>query len=108
MRHYFQHVGNPGYGAIGEEVPPPYVQEESAPLQLHQEALQPDRNLVALPEDEPPVENLYANLDQVAILTHIRYGLKRKTSRSGSSSLNFYHLYNLRDNFLFEPKFVMA
>ena len=65
-------MGNPGYGAIGEEAPPPYQQEEPASPQLRQEALQPDGHLVALPTEDPPAEPIYDNLEQVAILVHTR------------------------------------
>ena len=64
-------MGNPGYGAIGEEVLPPYEQEEPAsPLPRH-EALRPDGHLVALPADDPPVVPIYDNLEQVSGLVHI-------------------------------------
>ena len=70
MRHYFQQVVNPGYGAIGEEALPPYQQEEPASPQLHQEALRPDGHLVALPTEDPPVEPTYDNLEQVKSFLH--------------------------------------
>ena len=65
-------MGNPGYGAIGEEAPPPYQQEEPAPPQPRQGALQPDGHLVALPAEDLPAEPIYDNLEQVAILVHTR------------------------------------
>ena len=71
-------MGNPGYGAIGEEAPPPYQQEEPASPQPRQEALRPDAHLVALPEDEAPAEHPYANLEQVTNLAHTRYDLRCK------------------------------
>ena len=71
MRYYFQQVGNPGYGVIGEEAPPPYQQEEPASHQPRQEALRSDGHLVALPaEEDPPVAPIYDNLEQVANLVH--------------------------------------
>ena len=85
MRHYFQQVVNPGYGAIGEEAPPPYHQEEPALPQPRQEALRPDGHLVALPAEAPPVEPTYDNLEQVVIFLHIWQGLMCKLPRSGSS-----------------------
>ena len=59
-------MGNPGYGAIGEEAPPPYQQEEPASPLPRQEALRPDGHLVALPAEDPPVAPIYENLEQVA------------------------------------------
>ena len=64
-------MGNPGYGAIGEEVLPPYEQEEPASPLPRQEALRPDGPLVALPADDPPVVPIYDNLEQVSGLVHI-------------------------------------
>ena len=64
-------MGNPGYGAIGEEVLPPYEQEEPASPLPRQEALRPDGHLVALPADDPPVVPIYDNLEQVSGLAHI-------------------------------------
>ena len=61
---------NPGYGAIGEEAPPPYQQEKPASPQPHQEALRPDGHLVALPTEDPPVEPTYDNLEQVKFFLH--------------------------------------
>ena len=75
MRLYFQQVGNPGYGSIGGEAPPPYIQDEP-----EEPAQRPDGQGVELPADgEVPVYNLvrldaggppagepvYINLDQV-------------------------------------------
>ena len=58
-------MGNPGYGAIGEEVLPPYQPEAPASPQPPQEAQRPDEHLVALPTEDPPVEPTYDNLEQV-------------------------------------------
>ena len=82
-------MGNPGYGFIEGETPPPYIKqeeeepepqrpngqlidlpadgppEEPATAQPHHEGLRADGHLMALPENLPPVDPVYANVEQV-------------------------------------------
>ena len=62
-------MGNPGYGAIGGEAPPPYIKDEpeenprpnGQDVELPADGGAPAGNLVQLEADEPH----YINLQQV-------------------------------------------